>query len=232
MTFKNDILNEFGIKMTIEQETLFNLYFQELIDYNSHTNLTRITDEDEVYYKHFFDSLTLIKVIDLNHVKSICDMGAGAGFPSIPLKILFPHLRVTIIDSLQKRINFLNILLNKLNITGVTLVHDRIEIYAQSHKEMFDVVTARALGHTQLILELGIPMTKVNGYFVAYKSNQYHEELENSKLALKILNSSVEEINTFSLPRNYGERTLIKVKKNAKTTGYPRSYAAMVKKPL
>jgi 16S rRNA (guanine527-N7)-methyltransferase len=230
--FKDDILNEFGISLTAEQEALFNLYFHELIDYNSHTNLTRITDEDEVYYKHFFDSLTLIKVIDLKNIQSICDMGAGAGFPSIPLKILFPHLKITIIDSLQKRINFLNILMEKLNITGVTLVHDRIEIYAQSHKETFDIVTARALGNMQLILELGIPMTKVNGYFVAYKSSQYHEELENSKQALKILNANVEEINAFSLPRNYGERTLIKIKKNAKTTGYPRSYAVMIKKPL
>jgi 16S rRNA (guanine527-N7)-methyltransferase len=230
--FKDDVMNEFGISLTAEQEVLFNLYFHELIDYNSHTNLTRITDENEVYYKHFFDSLTLIKVIDLNKVESICDMGAGAGFPSMPLKILFPHLKITIIDSLKKRINFLDILMNKLSFKEVTLVHDRIEIYAQSHKEKFDIVTARALGNMQLILELGVPMTKVNGYFVAYKSSQYHEELENSKQALKILNASVEEINAFSLPRNYGERTLIKIKKNAKTMGYPRSYAVMIKKPL
>ncbi|TNF06922.1 MAG: 16S rRNA (guanine(527)-N(7))-methyltransferase RsmG [Bacillota bacterium] len=232
MTFKQDVFDEFGILITSEQEYLFNLYFKELIAYNEHTNLTRITDEVEVFYKHFFDSLTMLKVIDLNKVNTICDMGAGAGFPSIPLKIIFPHLKVTIIDSLQKRINFLKLLCDRLNILNIELIHDRIENYAAHNLHKFDIVTARALGNLQLIFELGLPMTKVNGHFIAYKSNQYVEELESSKNALKELKSSIEEIKEFTLPLNYGNRSLIKVRKNAQVSGYPRSYAMMIKKPL
>jgi 16S rRNA (guanine527-N7)-methyltransferase len=232
MGFKQDIYQELGISISSEQESLFKLYFQELIAYNEHTNLTRITEEDEVYFKHFFDSLTILKVIDLSKVNSICDMGAGAGFPSIPLKIVYPHLEVTIIDSLQKRIKFLNLLCDKLKLSKVTLIHDRIENFALKQQDEFDIVTARALGNMQLILELGIPMTKVNGHFIAYKSNQYHDELASSKHAMHILKTSLEEVSEFDLPLDYGKRALLKFKKNAKVSGYPRTNAMMIKKPL
>ncbi len=231
--FKEDIKRNFKIELTQKQCDQFDLYYEFLIEYNKITNLTRITEKEEVYYKHFYDSLTLIQTIDLAHVNSICDMGAGAGFPSIPLKILFPHLDVTIIDSLGKRIIFLKQLLNKLEIEDVKLIYDRIENYAQLNSEKFDLVTARALGKLPLILELGLPMNKINGYFIAYKSSLYKDEVESSHHALEVLGGQIERIVDIKLPLLYGDRTHIVIKKYKKTKkNYPRPFAMIKKKSL
>lgn len=231
--FKDDIKNYLNLEISDEQLSLFEIYYEFLIEYNQITNLTRITDRKEVFYKHFYDSLTLVKSIDMKKVLNLCDMGAGAGFPSVPLKILFPDLKITIIDSLGKRITFLKMLLKKLEITDVTIVYDRIENYARSNLENFDIVTARALGKLPLILELGLPMTKINGYFVAYKSSQYIEEVNQSKEALYILGGKILKIVDIKLPQSYGDRSHIVIKKDKKTPKiYPRSFAQIKKKIL
>lgn len=230
--FKEDVKKYLNIELNDTQISQFDVYYTYLITYNQTINLTRITEEHEVYYKHFFDSLSLVKSIDFNYIKTICDMGSGAGFPSIPLKIVFPHLEVTIIDALNKRIVFLNQLIEKLNISDVTLIHDRIEHFALAHQESFDFVTARALGHLSLISEMGIPMAKVNGYFMGLKAQNYEEELKESEQAIKKLGGNIKHIETFDLPYQYGHRVHINIEKIKHVKGFPRSYAHMIKKPL
>lgn len=232
MNFKDEIQSFFGISLTLRQENKFEEYYKFLIEYNEITNLTRITEKNEVYYKHFFDSLSILKFFDINQIETICDMGSGAGFPSIPLKILFPHLKITIIDSLNKRIKFLEQLCQKLGLEQVSLNHQRIEDYSSIHQNKFDLVTARALGNMQLIIELGLPMTKINGYFVAYKSAGYLEELEKSKSAITKLGSVIEDTFEFDLPNDLGTRVLIKLKKLKHVMGYPRTFAQIKSKPL
>jgi len=232
MKFSEDLFKELGIQLTKKQESQFEIYYYELIEYNKHTNLTRITDELEVFYKHFFDSLTLVKVTDIIKLDTLCDMGAGAGFPSIPIKIVYPHLNVTIVDSSNKRINFLKTLVDKLEISQIDLICDRVENYATKHQQKFDVVTARALGALPLILELGIPMLKSTGHFIAYKSGNFQEELNFSKNALIKLHSKIHQVIEFSLPNQFGDRALIDIVKNKHMSGYPRPYPQMLKKPL
>jgi len=232
MSFNQDLYKIFGIQLTKEQESQFQIYFHELVEYNKHTNLTRITEETEVYYKHFFDSISLIKAIDVLDQSTLCDMGAGAGFPSLPIKIIYPHLKVTIIDSSNKRINFLKLLINKLQIDHIDLVCDRIESYARKHQQLFDIVTARALGALPFIIELGIPMLKNSGHLIAYKSSQFKEEIDLSKNALYKLNSKIAHITEFSLPNQLGERALIDIIKIKHVVDYPRAYQQMLKKPL
>lgn len=232
MNFKIDVENLLGHTMTEEQLRLFDIYYQFLIEYNEITNLTRITEKQEVYYKHFFDSLTLTNSIDVNRITSICDMGSGAGFPSLPLKIMYPHLEITIVDSLGKRITFLNLLVEKLQLNHVTLIHDRVEMYATSHQQQFDLVTARALGHLSMIAEMGLPMVKTNGYFLAPKGLNVEAEIKESEHAISLLGGSITSIQSFELPLNYGHRTNILIQKKKHISGYPRSYVQMTKKPL
>jgi 16S rRNA (guanine527-N7)-methyltransferase len=232
MIFKEDLSKELGIQLSKKQESQFEMYYDELIEYNKHTNLTRITDEIEVFYKHFFDSLTIVKVIDISEQVALCDMGAGAGFPSIPIKIVYPHLHVTIIDSSNKRINFLKSLLDKLGINQIELICDRVENYAIKNQLKFDLVTARALGALPLILELGVPMLKNTGHFIAFKSGNFKEELDFSKNALSKLHSKIYKVVEFSLPNQFGDRALIDIVKNKHISGYPRPYPQMLKKPL
>lgn len=228
----SDSLKELNIELTEAQLSMFEIYYTFLLEYNQITNLTRITEREEVFYKHFYDSLALAGAIDMNKFTSLCDMGAGAGFPSLPLKIIYPHLEITIVDALNKRIKFLEQLLIKLNMENVKLVHDRIETYAIKHQDAFDIVTARALGSLSMITEMGIPMTKKSGKLVAYKAINFEEEIKESKSAFSILGSEIESIKHYNLPNDFGNRVLILVKKNKSVQGYPRSFAIMTKKPL
>lgn len=231
--FKDDIKKNLGIELSTNQLKQFDIYYNFLIEYNEITNLTRITDEEEVYYKHFYDSLTIVKSLDITKITTLCDMGAGAGFPSIPLKIMFPHLHITIIDSLGKRITFLKQLIEKLNLKNVSLVYDRIENYAKNHHNSFDLVTARALGKLTLILELGLPMNKVNSYFLAYKSKSYEEELTEASNALNLLGGKLIKVIPFEIPNAYGDRVHILIQKHKKSPLiYPRSFSAIKKKSL
>ncbi len=230
--FHKDVLEGLGIDLSEEQLEQFDRYYDALISYNKHTNLTRITERDEVDIKHFYDSLTLAKTLDLSQATSLCDMGSGAGFPSIPLKLIYPHLEITIIDSLGKRIAFLKQLIETLDLRDVNLVYDRIEKHAKQHTEMFDVVTARALGRLPLILEMGIPMLKVNGMFIAYKGQNYESELLDSRRTLHMLGSKITDEIRYDLPNDMGSRVHIVVEKLKHIKGYPRSFAAMKKKSL
>ncbi len=231
-SFIKRVEHDFQIQLTKQQEKQFSIYYETLLSYNQKVNLTRITEENEVYYKHFYDSLTMIKTIDLKDVNTICDMGAGAGFPSIPLKIIYPHLKITIIDSLGKRIKFLEFLLETLGIKDVKLIYDRIENYAIKHTNTFDIVTARALGALPLIVELGIPMVKSNKFFVAYKGSNYKEEIKSAENALKVLCGRIKNVNDIELPDHMGFRAHIVIQKKKHVTGYPRNFATMKKKPL
>lgn len=231
MSFTEDIRKTFGIVLSNEQIELFEKYYELLIEYNKHTNLTTITNKEEVYYKHFFDSLTLINHLT-NKEGYIVDMGSGAGFPSIPLKILFPTLKVTIIDSLNKRITFLNELINRLNLNDVLLIHGRIEEVALKSQEKYDYATARALGNMTLITEMSLPMLKVGGSFLAMKSANVKEELLKAKSAIKTLGGKIVNEMYLELPNNYGSRSIIEIEKERHIKGYPRRYSQMVKNPL
>lgn len=231
MEFKDDLRQHFKIDMSMEQENLLNHYYEKLIEFNKHTNLTTITEYNDVYYKHFYDSLTLSPYLSDDEL-SLCDMGSGAGFPSIPLKIFFPNLKVTIIDSSNKRIKFLTELTNELNLKDVTIVHSRIEEYGNDNQEKFDIVTARALGNLTLITEMAIPMLKVNGRFIAMKGSKGFEELNDAKNAIKLTGGKTVIKSQITLPYEYGERIIIVIEKERHVKGYPRQYQQMIKKPL
>lgn len=223
-------LKKLNINLTDKQLEQLHKYFELLVEYNKVMNLTGITEEEEVYLKHFYDSITLVRVVDLNNISSLCDIGTGAGFPGMVLKIIFPELEVTLVDSLNKRIEFLKIVINELGLKKIDAIHARAEEYAIKNKEKFDVVTARAVAALNVLLEYSIPLVKVNGYFVAMKGKNESEDASN---ALKVLSSKIEVIDNFLLPIENSNRTLIKVKKEAKTASkYPRKFADIKKKPL
>lgn len=232
MNFKADVERYLGVILDDYQLKQFNDYFNFLIDYNKRVNLTAITTEIEVYYKHFFDSLTSIRLVDFKKIITICDMGAGAGFPSIPLKIVFPHLEIFIVDALNKRITFLRELVRLLNINKCYLSHERIENFAKNNQNTFDLVTARALGNMSLITEMGIPMVKLSGIFLAYKGPEYVDELESAKNGICLLGGEIDKVESFILPDSYGTRNLISIRKKKEIKGYPRVFQVMKNKPL
>lgn len=215
-------LEELGITLTEEQIEKLERLYKIMIEENEKVNLTRITNHDEVNLKHFYDSLTLYKGINLNQVKTICDVGTGAGFPGLVLKIVFPHLEVTLVDSLMKRIHYLDKVIEELQLTGIKTYHARGEDFAKSHREEFDVVTSRAVASMQVISEICIPMVKVGGYFIAMKAN-VEEEMNDAKNTITTLNSEIDEMIKFSLPKENSIRTLVKIRKVGKTNPkYPR----------
>ena len=188
-------------------------YYEMLIEYNKKMNLTAITDKEDVYLKHFYDSLTITKIINLNKENTLCDLGSGAGFPGLVLKIIYPHLSITLVDSLEKRIKFLKEVIKELNLHFIEAVHDRIEEYSVKNIEEYDVVTARAVTNLSALLEMGSPLIKINKYFIAMKGN-FNEEYKNALKELKLKEESSIE---FDLPKEGGHRTLIKIVKKEKT---------------
>lgn len=230
-------LAQHQVKLTNHQLDQFAEYYQQLVETNKHVNLTAITDEQEVYLKHFYDSLTVAFVFaKLQEPLSLCDIGAGAGFPSLPLKIAFPQLQVTIVDSLNKRINFLQDLVAKLGLDDVTLIHARAEEFANAkseHREQFDVVTARAVANLTVLSELCLPAARVGGYFLAYKGRSGQEELAAAKGAITKLGGQLEQSAEFTLPGGDDDRQLIVIKKvKATPKRYPRRPGIPAKKPL
>ena len=204
-------LENLSINISEKQLNDLDTYYKMLIEYNAHTNLTRITEEKEVYLKHFYDSLTLVKAINLND-QTLLDIGSGAGFPGLVLKILFPNLKVTLLDSLNKRITFLNAVIEKLDLKNVTAVHGRAEEYAKDNKEKFDIVTSRAVANLNTLSELSIPFVKLGGYFIAMKADA-KEELKNAENAIKTLGGVIKETVVFERPIENATRTLIKIEK-------------------
>ena len=223
-------VKKLGIDLTSQMLEQLESYYDLLIEWNEKINLTAITLKEEVYLKHFYDSLTLCRVIDLNKEKTLCDIGTGAGFPGIVLKICFPHLKVTLIDALNKRILFLKEVCNKLNLDNVTFIHARAEEYSIKNRNIFDLVTARAVAKLNVLLEYSTPLVKVNGYFIAMKGI---EDAKESKHATDELNLKLEEEIKFLLPIENSNRTIIKLKKLGNTPGkYPRKFSEIKKKPL
>ena len=232
---KQEFINkvgELGINLTEEQLNQLDIYCNFLLEYNSHTNLTAIKEEDQVYLKHFYDSLTFIKALDVTKYNNLLDIGTGAGFPGMVLKIVFPELEVTLLDSNNKKINFLQELSKKLGLQKVNFFHGRAEDFCVKNRERFDIVTARAVTNMTALSELCLPLVKINGYFIALKgSNQ--DELEESKNAIKILGGLIENTLNFELPYEGGERNIVRIKKEKNTPKeYPRRYDKIVKKPL
>lgn len=225
-------INKLGIQLTDEQLHQLDKYYQLLIEWNKVMNLTGITEEKEVYLKHFYDSLTIAKVIDLTKEKSLCDVGSGAGFPGMVLKIVFPNLKVTLVDSLNKRIKFLTEVANELNLKDIALVHARAEDFAKNNREKFDVVTARAVAPINVLLEYCLPLTKVGKYFIALKGNISQEIilLNNSltKIGGKLINSQ-----EFLLPIENSNRSLLVItKENPTSKKYPRNPKDIKNNPL
>lgn len=224
-------LKKLGIVLTDKQFKQLEKYYELLVKYNKVMNLTGIVEKEEVYLKHFYDSITLIKQVDLNKNISLCDIGTGAGFPGLVLKIVFPNLEVVLLDSLNKRVNFLQYVIDTLNLKNVEVVHARAEEYAILNRNKFDITTARAVAHLSILLEYAIPMTKINGYFIALKGN-IEEELKEVDFALKQLNTKLIEVNSFSLPFENSKRSLIKFQKTRDNKKYPRKYSEIKKNRL
>lgn len=230
-----DVLQEKGIPLSDKQRGQFARYYQTLVEWNEKINLTALTAEEDVYLKHFYDSITAAFYYDFSRDLHICDVGAGAGFPSIPLKICFPNLKVTIVDSLKKRIGFLNELATKLELTDVHFYHDRAESFGKNanFRESFDVVTARAVARMSVLSELCLPLVKKNGMFIAMKGAQGKEELAHAAKAIDLLGGKVDQTVTFTLPQEDSERSIILIDKKRKTPKkYPRKAGTPNKLPI
>ncbi|WP_042464259.1 16S rRNA (guanine(527)-N(7))-methyltransferase RsmG [Neobacillus dielmonensis] len=228
-------LREKGINLTEQQLDQFETYYQTLVEWNEKINLTAITEKGEVYLKHFYDSISAAFYFDFSRPIHICDVGAGAGFPSIPLKIVFPHLKITIVDSLNKRIQFLNHLADVLKLDNVYFVHDRAETFGSNsqYRESFDVVTARAVARMSVLSELCLPLAKQGGHFVALKAVNADEELAAAKKAIYVLGGKLEQKFTFTLPIENFERTVIVIEKEKPTPKkYPRKPGTPNKTPI
>ena len=231
-------LADHGITLSAEQMQQFADYYQLLVETNEHVNLTRSTEKDEVYLNQFYDSITgsFAEPRLESEELTLCDIGAGAGFPSLPLKIAFPQLKVTIVDSLNKRIAFLEALVAKLGLTDVTLIHDRAETFSAKnspYREKFDIVTARAVARLSVLSELCLPAAKVGGEFIAYKASAAPEELQQGGAAIKRLGGKVQKTVTLTLPGTDEERNIIVIDKiKATPNKYPRRPGLPSKKPI
>ena len=229
------LLAEQNINLTDQQKAQFERYFELLVEWNEKINLTAITDKEEVYLKHFYDSIApILQGLIENQPIRLLDIGAGAGFPSLPMKILFPELNVTIIDSLNKRINFLHLLAEELGLSGVHFYHGRAEDFAQdkAFRAQFDLVTARAVARMQVLSELTIPYLKVGGRLLALKASNAPEELEEAKNALNLLFSKVEDNLQYELPNGDPRYITVVEKKKETPNKYPRKAGMPNKRPL
>ncbi len=226
-TFKN-ALKEKNMELTVQQEKQFRQYYETLIEWNQKMNLTSITEEKEVYFKHFLDSISLRDVLDKTS-GNILDVGSGAGFPSIPLKIMNPDIKVTIVDSTLKRTHFLEHLTKQLQIKDVEIIHARIEDFKQ--KDFFDVVTARAVASLPILMEWCAPFVKIDGYFIAMKGPKADDEILAASNAQKVLGLSLQQRHTYPLLENYRE-LIVYQKKTKSPKQYPRPLAKIKKHPL
>ena len=228
-------LADHGFPLTDRQKEQYERYFELLVEWNEKINLTAITEKDEVYLKHFYDSIApILQGLIENQPVRLLDIGAGAGFPSLPMKILFPELDVTIIDSLNKRINFLHLLAEELGLSGVHFYHGRAEDFAQdkAFRAQFDIVTARAVARMQVLSELTIPYLKVGGRLLALKASNAPEELEEAKNALNLLFSKVEDNLQYELPNGDPRYITVVEKKKETPNKYPRKAGMPNKRPL
>lgn len=230
----NTITKQFGLELSDEQIQQFSKYYDMLIEWNKVMNLTAITDKEEVIIKHFADSLLLSKYKNLHENLNVIDVGTGAGFPGIPLKITFPELKVTLMDSLNKRLKFLDNVISELNLDNITTVHSRAEDGGKNaeYREKYDLAVSRAVANLATLSEWCIPFVKTGGYFIPYKSNALTEEIRDGKKAIRILGGQVENIFTTTIPDSDNQRSFVFVKKIENTDKkYPRK-AGAAKKPI
>ena len=228
-------LKQFNLELTDEQLHQFLKYYEMLVTWNEKMNLTAITQYDEVMKKHFVDSLSLIKAMDLSKEIPVIDVGTGAGFPGLPLKIAFPNLKITLLDSLNKRINFLNVVISELGLTGVEAIHGRAEDFAKndSYREKYELCVSRAVANLSTLSEYCLPFVKVGGKFISYKSEKIVEELQNSGRAISILGGEIEKQVEFELPGSDIYRNLFVINKVKCTPKkYPRKAGLPAKEPL
>ena len=231
MDFKEEV-SKLNINLTDASSLRFEEYYKRLVSVNEVMNLTAITDHEEVYNKHFLDSLSLnLAIGDLKDI-TLCDVGAGAGFPSVPLAIVRNDVSVTIIDALNKRINFLKELVASLGLNNVEAIHARAEDFAKTKRESFDCVTARAVARLNVLSELCLPLVKIGGYFIAMKGNGI-EELNEAMKGIEFLGGKYIKTIHFELPLDAGSRDIIIIKKVKETPKkYPRAFAKIKERPL
>lgn len=234
LQFEKD-LKAMNITLSEKQIEQFLIYYEMLVEWNEVMNLTAITEYEEVMKKHFLDSITLNQAFDVTKECSVIDVGCGAGFPGLALKIAYPNLKITLLDSLNKRINFLNAVIEKLGLTDIETVHGRAEDFAKAGKlrETFDVAVSRAVANLSTLSEYCLPYVKVGGYFIPYKSEKVREEIEAAGKALSILGGSLEKKIEFTLPDTDYYRNLLLIKKNKPTPNkYPRKAGLPSKEPI
>ena len=225
-------LLQLNIEISEKQIEQLENYAKLLISENKKYNLTAITEEESIFLKHFYDSITLSKIIQLND-QSLCDLGTGAGFPGLVLKIIFPNLDVTLMDATSKKCEFLKLVIKELGLEKIKVINDRVEEYAINNRELFDIVTARAVAPINHLLEYGIPLVKKEGYFIAMKANIKEEELININNYYKKLNIKLIDSIKFNLPKELSNRTLIKYQKLEITNSkYPRKYNEIKKRDI
>lgn len=228
-------VKELSLVLNERQKKQFEDYYRILVEWNNVMNLTAITEYEEVIEKHFIDSLSIVNVIDFCKIYNVIDIGTGAGFPGIPLKIVFPEIQITLLDSLKKRVNFLNEVIVHLGLTDIHAVHGRAEDYAKQkeYREQYDLCVSRAVANLSTLSEYCLPYVKINGFFIPYKSGDIDDELQKSECAVNILGGSVNEVIRFQLPGTDINRSFVKIRKIKSTAKkYPRKAGLPSKEPL
>ncbi|MBD5137115.1 MAG: 16S rRNA (guanine(527)-N(7))-methyltransferase RsmG [Lachnospiraceae bacterium] len=228
-------LQELGIDYTQDNIEKFLKYYDILIEKNKVMNLTAITEFDDVVSKHFLDSLSIVKVMDLSNIENLIDVGTGAGFPGIPIKIMFPDIKVTLLDSLNKRIKFLGEVAEELKLNRIDMYHGRAEELGRNveHREKYDLCVSRAVANLSSLSEYCLPFVKVDGRFVSYKSGDCDKEIEESGNAINKLSGNIEKVEKFNLPDSDISRSFVSIVKVKKISdSYPRKSGIPLKKPL
>lgn len=227
--------SQINIELCDNQVKQFNLFYKYLVEKNKVMNLTGITEYDEVVLKHFIDSIIISDKIRMFHVKHIMDVGTGAGFPGIPLKIIHPEVKFTLLDSLNKRIQFLREVVSKLELNDIECIHGRAEDFGhqKEYREQYDLVVSRAVANLASLSEYCLPFVSMGGYFISYKSGDIEDELENSKNAIKLMNAKLEDVIKYTLPESDIQRSIVIIKKEKNTPKkYPRKAGLPTKQPL
>jgi 16S rRNA (guanine527-N7)-methyltransferase len=228
-------LSQINLTLSENQINQFMNYYDLLIEWNNVMNLTTITDFEEVVMKHFIDSLSIVKYVDLSQLETAIDIGTGAGFPGIPLKIAFPNIKFTLLDSVNKKVDFLNDVIDNLNLQDITAIHGRAEDLAQmsDQREMYDIAVSRAVAQLNTLAEYCMPFVKEGGMFVPYKSGEIEQELLNANNAVKIFGGNIVKVEHFILPNSDINRSFVIIKKNEKTPNkYPRKAGKPSKQPI
>ena len=226
---------ELGITLSDTQKNQFIRFYEYLVEKNKVMNLTGITEFQEVLVKHFLDSLACVKAVDMSKVNRIMDIGTGAGFPGVPLKIAFPHLEACLLDSLKKRVNFLEENFQLLKLENITAIHGRAEEFAKNkaYRETYDLCVSRAVSNLATLSEYCLPYVKTGGFFISYKSGTVQEEVEQAQKAIKILGGRIQDVVYFQLPDSEIQRSLVVIEKVKATPGrYPRKAGTPLKEPL